>query len=99
MAVLIPRHRTIGVRLSEEEYEALEKFCAEGGARSISDLARSAIASFLNRARQEKSLTSTVNRHAAQVKDLEQRIERLSAEIALLRTIGIPGQGQGEDGA
>ena len=99
MAVLIPRHRTIGVRLSEEEYEALEQFCAEGGARSISDLARSAIASFLNRSRQEKSLTSTVNRQAAQVKDLEQRIERLSAEIASLRTAGVLGQNQGENNA
>jgi len=85
MTVLVPRHRTIGVRLSQEEYAALEKFCVESGARSISDLARSAIASFLKLAHQENALTSTVSQQALQVKDLEQRIERLSAEIALLR--------------
>lgn len=86
MAVLIPRIRTIGVRLSEEEYAALEKFCVESGARSISDLARNAIWSFVNRANQESALTSTVNENIAHVRDLEQKIARLSTEIALLRT-------------
>ena len=90
MPVLVPRHRTIGVRLSEEEYAALEKHCVESGARSLSDLARSAIASFLNHAHQQNALTTTVKRHAVQVKDLEQRIERLTAEIAQLRADSAP---------
>lgn len=99
MAVLIPRIRTIGVRLSEEEYATLEKFCVESGARSISDLARNAIWSFVNRANQESTLTSTVNQNVAHVKDLEERIARLSAEIALLRTGSTLEQGpvEGED--
>ena len=85
MAVLIPRIRTIGVRLSEEEYSTLEKFCVESGARSISDLARNAIWSFVNRAQQDNALASAVSTHSAQVKDLEQRLERLTAEMALLK--------------
>lgn len=85
MAVLIPRLRTLGVRLSEDEYLSLEKFCVESGARSISDLARTAIAAFLMHAHQEHGLASIVNQHAVQVKDLEQRIERLTSEIALLK--------------
>lgn len=85
MAVLIPRIRTIGVRLSEDEYSSLEKFCIESGARSISDLARNAIWSFVNRANQDTALASTVNQNAAQVKDLEEKIAKLSDEIALLK--------------
>jgi metal-responsive CopG/Arc/MetJ family transcriptional regulator len=86
MAVLIPRMRTLGVRLSEDEYSSLEKFCLENGARSMSDLARTAIFSFVNRANQENVLTSAVSAHFAQVKDLEQRLKQLTAEIALLQT-------------
>jgi hypothetical protein len=89
----MPRIRTIGVRLSEEEYAMLEKFCVESGARSISDLARNAIWRFVNRASQESALTSTVEHNVAQVKDLEEKIARLSAEIALLRSGSKPGSG------
>ena len=83
MGVLIPRIRTIGVRLSDDEYLSLEKFCAESGARSISDLARRAIWSFVNR--QESALASAVRQNAVQVNDLAEKIAKLSAEIALLK--------------
>ncbi|HEV2132756.1 MAG TPA: hypothetical protein VGR47_00700 [Terracidiphilus sp.] len=85
MSVLIPRVRTIGVRLSEDEYLSLEKFCVESGARSISDLARNAIWSFLNQANQESALASALTENVAQVKGLEEKIARLSEEIALLK--------------
>lgn len=85
MAVLTPRTRTIGIRLSRDEYLTFEKFCVESGARCISDLARNAIWSFVNRANQESTLTSTVSQNAAQVKELEEKVARLSTEIALLR--------------
>jgi TolA-binding protein len=99
LAVLVPRHRTIGVRLSEEEYAALETFCVRSAARSISDLARSAIASFLKHEHQENALTSTVNHHAAQVRELEQKVESLSAEIALLRASSALRQGSKKRGS
>jgi hypothetical protein len=87
MGVLIPRIRTIGVRLSEEEYSSLEKFCVESGARSISDLARTAIYSFVSRGNQGSgnALVPAVDGHMARVRELEERIERLSAEIASFR--------------
>lgn len=92
MPVLTPRIRTIGVRLSEDEYSSLEKFCAESGARSISDLARAAIYSFVNRANQESLLASTVSKHAMQVKKLQKKIDRLSTEVASIRTSVFPAQ-------
>jgi uncharacterized small protein (DUF1192 family) len=85
MAVLIQRIRTLGIRLSEDEYLTLERFCVESGARSISDLARNAIWTSVNRAKQESALASTVSEQSAQVKELEQRLDQLSAEIALLK--------------
>ena len=85
MPVLVPRIRTIGVRLSEEEYSALEKFCVESGARSISDVARTAICNVVSRVNQDYSLASAVSAHSAQVKDLEHRVEQLTAEIAWLK--------------
>lgn len=85
MAVLIPRIRMLGIRLSADEYASLERCCVERGARSISDLARSAICSFLKRADEEAALASTVSHNAEQVKDLEAKIARMAEEIAHLK--------------
>ena len=85
MGVLIPRRRTIGVRLTHEEFAALERFCLANGARSISDLARSAICGLLNSTSRDGALASTVNEYSEQVKGLEQKVERLTAEIASLK--------------
>jgi hypothetical protein len=85
MAVLMPRERSISVRLSREEFSALEKYCVASGARSISDLARSAICGLLNRAHEESALVVTVHEHSALVKSLEGKIEQLTAEIGLLK--------------
>lgn len=86
MTILSPRTRTLGVRLSEEEYAALEKFCVETGARSISDLARTAICGWIRQADRQSALASTLDQNVAQVKDLEQRIEALTAQIQSLKT-------------
>lgn len=96
MPVLVPRQRTIGVRLSEAEYAALERFCVKSGARSISDLARIAISRYLNCAAEESSLTLAVNQNAAQVKELEEKMARLSSEIAVLRAGSLAGAGPAE---
>jgi len=98
VAVLIPRMRTLGVRLNEEEFSSLEKFCLESGARSMSDVVRNAIFSFVRRGNEESALASTVNQNVAQVKELEEKIARLSAEIALLRAAATPGSGPAEGG-
>lgn len=89
MAVLIPRIRTINVRLSEAEYLALEQFCVASGARSLSDLVRETIHRLLLGASQENALISTLNEYSGQVKELQQKVERLSTEIVLLKG-GVP---------
>lgn len=84
MAILDPRTRTIGVRLSEDEFASLERFCVTSGARSISDLARTAIWEFVNHAGRQRSRSSR-SEYSVQMKLLELKIEQLSAEIASLK--------------
>jgi hypothetical protein len=86
MTVLIPRVRTINVRLSEEEYLELERFCVASGARSISDLVRSTMHSLVTGSQQENSLASSVIEYSAHVKELELRVRELAAELESFRT-------------
>jgi hypothetical protein len=90
VAVLVPRIRTLGVRLSEEEYSALEMYSVKSGARSISDVARTAICDFIRRALEESSRATVANEQIAHVENLEQRVSQLIAEIALLRADTTP---------
>lgn len=85
MSVLEPRNRTIGVRLTEDEYAALERFCTASGSRSISDLARTAIWKFVNQAGRKK-LRLNNSGHSAQIKILELKLERLSEELASVKS-------------
>ena len=82
MKVLIQRTRMISFRISEEVYEELEKFCVESGVRSISDLARDAICTFIGSGSAEGSLISRVDVLSEQVKEFRNDLERISAEIA-----------------
>jgi outer membrane murein-binding lipoprotein Lpp len=85
MAILIPRIRSINVRLSQAEYVELEQLCVAAGARSLSDLVRGTMHNLVTGASQNGVLALTINQHAAQVRELEQKVETLAAEIALLR--------------
>jgi hypothetical protein len=86
MAVLIPRIRTINVRLSEEEYLELERFCVASGARSISDLVRNTMSGLVSSRNRDSLLASSVNEYSAHVKELELRVKQLAAELESLRT-------------
>ena len=48
MAVLKPRNRLVYFRVSEEEFEQFTRVCEQEGARSISDLVRSAMSRTVN---------------------------------------------------
>lgn len=85
LPVLIPRTRTISVRLSEEEHAALEQFCLDGGARCISELARDAIRSFVSQTDEESALLAGLVENSTQVKELEQKLESLAIEFASLK--------------
>lgn len=85
MTVLRPRSRSISVRLSEEEFAALQAVCAATGARSISDLARRAMQEVLERVDAESASSLTGNGHSVQIKSLERKVEELAAELAMFK--------------
>jgi hypothetical protein len=75
----------INVRLSEEEYLALERHCVSSGARSISDLVRSTMHNLVTSGTQDPSLASSINEYSTHVRELEQRVKELAAELASFR--------------
>lgn len=85
MRVLKPRSRIISIRISEEEFSDLRRICAATGARSLSDLARAAMHGLLERSGREIGRDAARDEVYAQMKDLEQKVERLSAEIASVK--------------
>jgi hypothetical protein len=71
--------------MSEEEFSTLRRICVATGARSVSDLAREAIRGLLNGGNQENSGEGSRNEYSAQMRNLEQKVDKLSAEIALFK--------------
>ena len=87
----------INVRVSEEEYLELERFCVASGARSISDLVRNTMNSLIASRNQDSSLASSVIEYSAHVRDLELRVKQLAAELESFRTGDRPHQANGPD--
>lgn len=85
MKILKPRSRSIGVRLSEEEFVALQRLSISTGARSVSDLARKAMQDFLERTEGKDGSAMNESEYTAQLRNLEQRVGQLAAELALFK--------------
>ncbi len=86
MTVLKPRSRMISVRLSEDEYSALQQMCTATGARSVSDLTRDAMRALLNGHASESSTVNYIDEFRAQLSQLDQKVEVLTLLIASSRT-------------
>lgn len=85
MAVLRPRSRSISVRLSEEEFATFQRLCASTGARSVSDFARKAMQEILDRIRRDGTSVESGVEYHAQIRNLEQKVDELAAELALFK--------------
>jgi len=71
--------------MSEEEFSALRRICAATGARSVSDMAREAMRNLLNESNAHGVSVPSMGDYTAQMKNLEQKVEQLSTEIALFK--------------
>ena len=80
MKVFAPRSRMISVRLSEDEYSALQRLCSVTGARSVSDLTRDAMRVFLNSAN-HRNIVDRTDFHE-QLALLNKKIEDLAERIS-----------------
>lgn len=85
MRVLRPRSRIVSIRMSEEEFTTLRRICVATGARSLSDLAREAMRGLMSGAHSGTDNEASRIEYSAQMRDLEQKVEKLSAEIALVK--------------
>ena len=76
----------ISVRLSEEEYSALSERCSGTGAPSGSDLTRDPMRALLNGSSQDETLGTRIEEFCTQIKNMDRKIEQLSAELTRART-------------
>jgi DNA-binding transcriptional regulator GbsR (MarR family) len=80
VAVLKPRERLVYFRVSEDEFRQFVSVCEQAGARSVSDLARSAVQRLIsdgNRQREDDELTNKMYR-------LERLIAQVTEQLQLL---------------
>jgi DNA-binding transcriptional regulator GbsR (MarR family) len=80
VAVLKPRERLVYFRITEDEFHQFAVVCEQEGARSISDLARSAVQRLIaecNREREGRDLTP-------KMQSLEKLIAEVTAQLQML---------------
>ena len=85
MAVLKPRERLVYFRVSEDEFRQFVSVCEQAGARSLSDLARSAVQRLIadgNRQREDENLADKVLRLERLIAEVTQQLHLLSRNRA-----------------
>lgn len=94
MPVFKPRTRVVYFRISEDEFCQLNRLCEEKGARSLSDMARTAMRGLLNGADAPPQPAGEPGVVAHRLDVLERRL----AEVTdTLRTLSVSGRPE-EDG-
>jgi len=82
VAVLKPRERLVYFRISEDEFHQFLGVCEQEGARSVSDLARSAVQRLItdgNRDREERELGPKMEILEQMIGQLTMQVQRLTA--------------------
>lgn len=82
MAVLKPRERLVYFRISEDEFRQFVSVCEQEGARSVSDLARSAVQRLIadgHRQREDDEMTEKMHK-------LDRLITAVTEQLQLLVT-------------
>jgi hypothetical protein len=80
MAVLKPRERLVYFRISEDEFRQFASVCEQEGARSVSDLARSAVQRLIaegHRQKEDDALAQRMHR-------LDELIAAVTEQLSLL---------------
>jgi hypothetical protein len=86
MSVLKPRNRLVYFRVSEDEFQQFNQMCESVGARSISDLARSAIQRMIqqdgnHQAHAADPVAAKLTVLETVVCDLDRKVQQLTALI------------------
>jgi hypothetical protein len=80
VGVLKPRTRIVTFRLAEEEFERIKNMCAEEGARSMSDYARTSLCNSISarEAHADAGMDARVGRLDRKVEELDQAVKVLT---------------------
>src|SRR5258707_4502384 len=87
MAVLKPRERLVYFRITEDEFHQFANVCEQEGARSISDLARSAVQRLIAESVREREGQET----APKMQSLEKLIAEVTAQLQMLCALRVQG--------
>ena len=86
MSVLKPRNRLVYFRVSEDEFQQFNKICESVGARSISDLARSAIQRMVRDGNHHAAASDPVSAKLTTLEmivgDLDRKVQHLTSLLA-----------------
>ena len=82
MAVFKPRERLVYFRISEDEFRQFSSVCEQGGARSVSDLARNAVQRLIADGQQQREGREMEEK----MRVLEGLIAAVTAQLHLLTT-------------
>lgn len=91
MAVLKPRERLVYFRVSEDEFHQFTSLCEQQGARSVSDLARSAVQRLIaarTQQQEERELAPKVAMLEKLLGDLNSQLEQLSRLLSVQQASG-----------
>jgi hypothetical protein len=97
MAVLKPRERLVYFRISEDEFHQFVGLCEKEGARSVSDLARSAVQRLIadgERQREEKELAPRIELLDKLIAEVKVQLEVIAAIQG--RPFAADGNGDGQ---
>ena len=82
MAVFKPRERLVYFRISEDEFRQFSSVCEQGGARSVSDLARSAVQRLIAEGQRQREGQEMEEK----IRVLENLIAAVTEQLHLLTT-------------
>jgi DNA-binding transcriptional regulator GbsR (MarR family) len=88
MAVLKPRERLVYFRITEDEFHQFASVCEQEGARSISDLARSAVQRLIAECHREREAENL----APKMEVLEKLIAEVTCQLQSLARLGARGR-------
>ena len=83
VTVFKTRSRMISIRLSDDEYIGLKRLCVSTGARSVSDLARTAMSDLLADGL-EARIGTRVEEVRLQISALDKKLDEISARLSSL---------------
>ncbi len=94
MSVLNPRNRLVYFRVSEDEFLQFSEMCTSSGARSISDLARSAMKQMLKNPTEDAMIAERLKAFDALISMLSDKLRQVDEVLLQKNACNAPNKNQ-----